>query len=68
MAFEKCAAGVFVLVGGRDQTRQPMRMFGHPPEFAGLERRVAFLRARIVDAVGVEGARLPFRRRDLVPC
>ena len=39
---------------------------GHPPEFAGLERRVAFLRARIVDAVGVEGARLPFRRRDLV--
>ena len=68
MAFEKFAAGVVVLVGGRDQTRQPVLMLGHPPEFAGLERRVTFLRARIVDAVGVEGARLPYWRRDLVPC
>ena len=68
VAFEKCAAGVVVFVGGRDQLRQPVRMRGHPPEFAGLERRVAFRRARIVDAVGVEGSRLPFWRRDLVPC
>ena len=55
-----------VFVGGRDQLRQPMRMRRHPAGFAGLERRVAFLRARIVDAVSVEGSRLPFWRRDLV--
>ena len=30
VAFEECAAGGVVLVGGRDQARQPMRMLGHP--------------------------------------
>ena len=66
VAFEKCAAGVFVFVGGRDQPRQPVRMLAHPAGFAGLERWIAFRRARIVDAVRVEGSRLPFLRCDLV--
>ena len=36
------------------------------PSFAGLERGIAFLCARVVDAVSVEGSLLPFLRCDLV--
>src|SRR6516162_729477 len=39
-------------------------MHRHPPKFAGLERRVAFFRARIIDAMGVEGSRFPYWRCD----
>ena len=66
VAFDKRTSGVFVFVCGRDQTRQPLGMCGHPPKFAGLERRIAFFRARIIDVMGVEGSRFPYRRRDLV--
>src|SRR6516162_11547413 len=43
-----------------------MGMCDHPTGFAGLERGIALRRAWVVNFVGVEGARLPFRRRDLV--
>ena len=58
------AASYLLAVG--NQLRQPVFVLRHPPELAGLERRIAFVCARIVDAVGVEGRRLPFRAVELV--
>ena len=67
MAFEKFAAGVRrTCWRSRSAAAASADASAIQPSFAGLERRVAFLRARIIDAVGVEGLRLPFRRRDLV--
>ena len=41
-----------------------MRIYRHPPKFAGFERRIAFLRPRIIDLMGVKGSRFPYWRRD----
>ena len=60
---QELGAGVIILVGLDDQLWQPMLMLGHP--VLG-KRRAPFLRARIGNAMGIEGFGQPLVAADLL--